>query len=216
MFHRSHFILGLIAALVSLSGAAGAAAQSNPSARITVPSRDQTVRGGVAIQGTAWTDLFTRYEVAYAAEPDLADWTVIGGAIQPVDNNLLAVWNTRPLPDGAYALRVQVFNSDGTMVEGYVRNITVANAVSAPGGAPAGGAPQAEPAPGAVDTSQAASLDEVGGAQEFNLAAIPDAFLRGARIALLAFAALGAYLVVKRLLSWIFRRWFARPVDYGK
>ena len=208
----THWIKFLAALAACTWLAASAAAQSNPSARITTPISDQTVRGSVAIQGTAKSDAFTRYEIAYAAEPDLASWTVIGGAVQPVEDNLLAVWNTRPLPDGAYALRVQVFNSDGSVLEGFVRNVKVANAVATP--LPAvvtetGAGNETASQVSGADTAAAAS------AQEFDLASIPAAFVRGGRIALLAFAGLGAYVLFK-IAGWAFRRWFAKPVDYGK
>jgi hypothetical protein len=189
---------------------AAAAAQSDPSARIVIPTRGQTVFGNVTIQGTASTGQLARFEVAYAAEPDLASWTVIGGAAQPVENNVLAVWNTRPVPDGAYALRVQVFNADGSVQEGLVRDITVANQ-------PAEGAASPSPS-GAGDTADESGGDETAAdsLESFDLADIPAAFLRGARIALLALLAFGAYLILKRIAGFLWRRLFARPIDYGR
>lgn len=196
---------------VALAPAFPAAAQSNPLARIVSPSSEQSIRGNVTIQGTASSSQFVRYEVAYAAEPDLAAWIVVGGGTQPVENGVLAVWNTRPLPDGAYALRVQVVNADGSVFEGLVRNLKTANADSQP-------APSAPQAAGQPDEETGSARANAGGAEEsdFDLAAIPAAFMRGARIALLAFAALGAYVALKRVIGFFVRRLFDKPVDYGR
>lgn len=184
------------------------AAQSNPLARIISPSSEQSIRGNVTIQGTAASGQFVRYEIAYAAEPDLVTWTVIGGGTQPVENGVLAVWNTRPLPDAAYALRVQVFNADGSVFEGFARNLKTTNA-AAPATAPA---TADQPAEAAADAETAAGASE---AADFDLAAIPAAFMRGARVALLAFAALGAYVALKRVIGLLLRRFLDKPVDYG-
>jgi len=188
-----------------------AVAQANPLARIVSPSSEQSIRGNITIQGTANSGQFVRYEVAYAAEPDLAAWTVIGGSAQPVENGVLAVWNTRPLPDGAYALRVQVVNADGSVFEGFVRNLKTANAISQP-------APATPPEAGQPDeaTGSAEAVAGAADASDFDLAAIPAAFLRGARMALLALAALGAYVALKRLIGFFLRRFFDKPVDYGR
>ncbi|MGQ9904822.1 MAG: hypothetical protein ACUVRU_10995 [Anaerolineae bacterium] len=196
---------------IALKPALLTVAQANPLARIIAPSSEQSIRGNVTIQGTANSSQFVRYEVAYAAEPDLAAWIVIGGGAQPVENGVLAVWNTRPLPEGAYALRVQVVNADGSVFEGFVRNLKIANA----GGQPT---PSAPAGAGQPDEATSSAEADAGGAEasEFDLAAIPAAFMRGARIALLAFAALGAYVALKRVIGLFLRRLFDKPVDYGR
>ncbi|HEY3341488.1 MAG TPA: hypothetical protein VGK81_05695, partial [Anaerolineae bacterium] len=61
----------------------------------------------------------------------MASWTDINGAGQPQPNGMLAVWNTRPVPDGKYAVRLQVVNSDGSTTETIVRDLTLANAQAA-------------------------------------------------------------------------------------
>ncbi|MCS7060351.1 MAG: hypothetical protein RMN25_04215 [Anaerolineae bacterium] len=183
-------------------------AQSNPLARIIIPTGGQSLRGSVTIQGTANSNQFMRYEIAYAAEPDLATWIVIGGGTQPIENGALAVWNTRPLSEGEYALRVQVFNSDGSVFEGFVRNLKVSNP-SNQGGAPNTGA--------STDQETAGETSAPGdGEAEFDLGAIPAAFMRGARTALLALLAFGAYLALKRAIRFALSRLFAKPTDFGR
>lgn len=187
-------------------------------ARIITPVREQTLRGNVTIQGTASSPFFSRYVLAYAQEPDLASWVEIGGAIQPVQGGMLGVWNTRPLPDGQYALRLQVFDSDGSVTESIVRDLKLANASAAP-----------EPAITTIITATAADAGaNTGVAAEVQtarnvlqiiaatLSEMPDAFMRGARLAILAFLALGAYVILKRIVLFAVQRLARRPVDYGR
>ncbi len=208
----SAIALILFAALnITLTPAFPVSAQSNPLARIVSPSNEQSIRGNVTIQGTANSSQFVRYEVAYAAEPDLAAWIIVGGGTQPVENGVLAVWNTRPLPDGAYALRVQVINADGSAFEGFVRNLKTTNTSSQPAPSASEGAGQSDEAAGSAEANASAAEES-----DFDLAAVPAAFMRGARMALLAFAALGAYIALKRVIGFLLRRLFDKPVDYGR
>lgn len=183
-------------------------------ARIITPVREQTLRGNVTIQGTASSPFFSRYVLAYAQEPDLASWVEIGGAIQPVQGGMLGVWNTRPLPDGQYALRLQVFDSDGSVTESIVRDLKLANASAAP-----------EPAITTIITATGADAGVVAEVQTARnvlqiiaatLSEVPDAFMRGARLAILAFLALGAYVILKRIVLFAVQRLARRPVDYGR
>lgn len=209
-------VTALAALVLALAVGSLAVAQSGESlARIVTPVRDQTLRGNVTIQGSATSPVFSRYELAYAQEPDLANWIVIGGAVQPVQSGMLGVWNTRPLPDGKYALRLQVFGTDGSLNETIVRNLTLANADTSP-----------TPAVSAVITDTAATgagvVAEVQTARNLlqiaitTIAQFPDAFMRGARLAILGFLAFGAYLVLKKAVLFAIQRLTQQPVDYGK
>jgi hypothetical protein len=204
---------GALGILLLILVAIPATAQDAPLARITVPMRGQTVRGNVTVQGTATSPQFARYEIAYAPEPDMANWTVINGALQPVANGLLAVWNTRPVPDGQYALRIQVFNADSSVTETLVREITLANAAATSAAGAAIGVTQ-------TTTTTAGTITDAGDAgeneQSLDLASIPRAFVKGATYALYAFALLGAYLVLKRLIGFALRKVIKRRVDYGR
>lgn len=183
-------------------------------ARIIAPASDQPVRGVVAVVGSATSPSFSRYEIAYATEPEATAWVSLGGAVQPIENGQLGIWDTRPLADGAYALRLQVVGTDGSVNDAIVRNIAVSNAAAAP-------------APAAVITSTAAGkgsgvVAEVQTARNTlevvaeTIGQIPDALLRGARLALLAFAALGGYVLIKKLVLYFAHRATRRPTDYGR
>lgn len=218
MIRTTHpLIAGIMAALMALLiiNSSAFAQAPDPRAQLTVPGTGQTVRGSVNIQGTASMDNFSRYELSYAAEPDAANWVSLGGAVQPVTAGLLGVWNTRPLPDGQYALRLQVFDTAGTVAETTVRNIVLANAAAAP--APEAGAAVTTTAgsgAGVVTEMQTArnTLEVITDA----ISEIPDAFTRGARIAALGFVALGAYVLLKKVLTYAIHRLTKRPVDYGR
>lgn len=218
MIRTSHsrlagFFLGLMAlALITTNAIAQA---PDPRAQISVPGNEQTVRGTVNIQGTAAMDNFSRYELSYAAEPDATNWISLGGAVQPVTAGSLGVWNTRPLTDGKYALRLQVFDTANALTaEAIVRNITLANASAVV--APEAGAAVTTTVggPEVINEVQSArnTLEVIGS----TFGEIPDAFMRGARYALIALAALGAYVLLKKVLAFIIHRLTKRPVDYGK
>ncbi len=184
-----------------------------PLARIVTPVREQALRGSVTIQGSASAPAFARYELAYAAEPDLANWVVIGGGIQPVAAGFLGVWNTRALPDGQYALRLQVFGLDGSVGEALVRNLKLTNAQAA--GAPAPASPTPSPPTGGV-TAEIQTARDLLNVIIATVERIPSAFLRGARLAALALLAFGGYLLLKRIAQLMVQRYTQRPIDYGQ
>jgi hypothetical protein len=201
-----------------------------PVTRITSPIPRQDARGSVAIQGAAQSPAFARYEIAFAsdsADPTdpqsavalgTAVWTVIGGSNQPVPGGTLLTWNTRPLTDGTYALRLQVFNTDGTLSgQTLVRSVKLINQAVAQ--AAANSAAQAQTAPGAVEAEPESTFDTARSVLDQLTVAvgrIPTAFERGARIALIGLGAVIAYATLKKLLFWLWARFFRKPVDYGR
>ena len=209
-------IAGIVAALMALIFiTANVAAQSpDPRAQISVPGKDQTVRGTVNIQGTAAMDNFSRYELSYAAVPDAANWVSLGGAVQPVIAGLLGVWNTRPLPDGKYALRLQVFDNAGNVAENTIREITLANAAAVP--VPEAGAAITTTVGGPEVVTEVQSARNTLEVIASTLGEIPDAFAKGARYAVIGFIALGAYVLLKKILFFVLHRVTKRPVDYGR
>ncbi len=96
---------------------------------ISWPSNFSSVRGTVSITGSALDPQFQRYELYFTAKPDDAeDWVFIGDAkTTPVNDGLLGFWETAGLPAGNYSLRLRVVRQDGNYVEGFARNIAVAN-----------------------------------------------------------------------------------------
>jgi methionine-rich copper-binding protein CopC len=214
-------IVGMLALLAAIYLAqAQALAQDSPVARITYPTLGQTISGNITIQGTATSPSFAQYTVAYAAEPDLATWTDINGAVQPQANGMLAVWNTRPVPNGTYAIRLQVVNSDGTTTETIVRELTIANTEAAGGNETSGTVTDTTgavvTATDSISGTTIAGIDTSQLDTSLNLSDIPHAFVSGMRYALYAFVALGAYLLLKKLIGLLIQKAFHKPIDYGR
>lgn len=98
---------------------------------IAQPEANGAVRGVVQIVGTATNPQFQRYELYYASWPVAADnaWIFIGpdAHFQAQPLGLLGTWDSRAVPDGAYALRVRVVKRDGNYIDSEARRVTVAN-----------------------------------------------------------------------------------------
>jgi hypothetical protein len=105
-----------------------------PGAYIASPKDGETLRGEVAIRGTASLPDFWKYELHYSPEPPAGDrWIPIGGVVEtPVVDGLLGVWDTTKVPDGSYVLRLRVAKRDGNYVEVFIRGLVVANNVPTP------------------------------------------------------------------------------------
>ncbi|MCX7706594.1 MAG: hypothetical protein N2204_01110, partial [Anaerolineae bacterium] len=126
------FVFVVLAAALLLPLSAGRAAFQAQEARpvIAEPKPDAAVRGVVQIVGTATHPQFQRYELYYAPWPVPSDqsWIFIGDAHftqQPL--GLLGTWDSRTVPDGAYALRVRVVKVDGNYLDSDPRRVLVAN-----------------------------------------------------------------------------------------
>lgn len=191
-----------------------------PVVRITSPIKDQNTRGTLLIIGAAVSPNFARYEIAYAKEPEAEAWIIIGGNNQMVPNGTLLAWNTRPIPDGAYALRLQVFTTESTVTQALVRNITLSNqAAAAPSQTAVPGAGASTVAVPAAGSQQVNELDTARSTLAIAISTVerlPSAFVRGARWAVYALGALIAYTLLKQLGMLLWRRFLRKPVDYGR
>jgi hypothetical protein len=106
-----------------------------PKPVIAQPEQDAVVRGVVQLVGSAVHPQFQRYELYYAPSPVPSDqaWIFIGDAhFQQQPLGLLGTWDSRSVPDGAYALRVRVVKQDGNYNDSDPRRVIVANASPAP------------------------------------------------------------------------------------
>jgi len=141
MRFKQIFIL-LLAFTFLIFGAVAVHAQSG----ITYPPETEVLRGSVQIKGTAVHPDFWKYEIA-AAPKGTENWFNITTNETPVQNGVLAVWDTRSVPDGAYTIRLRVVRRDGNYNEYFVQNVTVAN--TAPVATPT---PETTPTPTATPT----------------------------------------------------------------
>jgi hypothetical protein len=214
---RLPILIGIAAALTAKPAAL--LAQDPPPAtviqvtRITSPIKDQSTRGTVLIVGAANSPLFSRYEVSYAAEPDAAVWILLGGSTRPVNNGVLQSWNTRPVPDGKYALRLQVFNSDATVNEVTVRNIALTNqaASTAQRGETSGATSRIAGAGNNEIETARSTIGQIGTLVN----RLPASFSRGLRLGAYALAAFTAYALIRQLIIFFWNRFTRKHIDYG-
>lgn len=86
------------------------------------------LQGVVSIQGTVKAEQFSHYEVSFAYASDTTGtWFLIAQGSQPVENGLLASWDTSLITDGDYRLRVLIRLLDGSSEELLLPNIRVRN-----------------------------------------------------------------------------------------
>ena len=84
----------------------------NPDVRMTSPEAFAQVQGHVQIRGTASGTDFERYRVLVGQGINPQDWMTVGEeSTQPVEDGLLATWDTQGL-SGLYAVELQVIRSD--------------------------------------------------------------------------------------------------------
>ncbi|MCB0078124.1 MAG: hypothetical protein KDD73_11990 [Anaerolineales bacterium] len=99
---------------------------------VTSPTSGQTVRGAVAIVGTATHPEFWKYELRIAAGtyPVVPDeqWYRLVVREQSVTGGQLGVWDTSALADGPYTIRLRVVRADGQWQDFDVAPLYVSNA----------------------------------------------------------------------------------------
>ncbi|MBI5652442.1 MAG: PBP1A family penicillin-binding protein [Chloroflexi bacterium] len=90
--------------------------------------RDGAVLTGVAqIIGTAQMPEFDAYTVQIGFGNDPQDWLLLTRGTNPVQDGVLATWDTRRYPDGAYTIRLAMQDRAGKSFGGRVR-VIIANA----------------------------------------------------------------------------------------
>lgn len=223
-------LLALVSALAwGLGTPAHSLAQDEPTAEITAPTDGGGVSGVVEIRGSALSQPFVRYEVAFAYDPNpRGTWFTIGEpGLAPVRDDVLARWDTTAIADGVYVLRLRVYRDERRFSEAYVGRVVVRQDLptatpfvrptaaldgpvltATPAGtsaAPAGPTvtPIPLPPPDALEGDGVALGPGDGGNGRLSLTVsqIGAAFEQGARWALAAFVVLGAYVGIKALFK---------------
>ena len=83
------------------------------------------VKGEIEIRGTAVVQDFWYYKVEFRFDDEPNHWRYIYSAYEPVRDGVLAIWNTSPLPDGVYWLRLSVVDRSGNYRPDCEARITV-------------------------------------------------------------------------------------------
>jgi hypothetical protein len=83
----------------------------------------------VTVTGSANHPSFVSYDLSFGYANDAtATWFPIAEAVTtPVTNGPLALWDTRPLSDEVYTLRLQVLLDDGSVLEATAGGLRVSN-----------------------------------------------------------------------------------------
>ncbi|MBI1277904.1 MAG: SH3 domain-containing protein [Anaerolineaceae bacterium] len=172
-------LLGLFMLMAILSVTASVSAQAtptstpmpNPNANITWPPPVYVVRGLFTVYGTANLPNMTGWFLEARPIDSLANedegWTPVTLVSRtPVENSVLAVWDTSIADDGVYSLRLNVSLSNNTRVYALITPIRVENdpppfagiATGQPGNLPTPGSlPTLLPTPTAFSTSPQAT-----------------------------------------------------------
>ncbi len=101
------------------------------------PQKGDVVQGVVEIKGTVASDTFRSAEVYYAYGASGDNWFLIAHLDQPVENALIARWDTTTITDGEYQLKVRLLHQDGSFDEFVVNPIHVRNYSAEPTVTPA-------------------------------------------------------------------------------
>jgi LysM repeat protein len=96
-----------------------------PCRDLIYPRNNTVVKGEIEIRGTAEVQNFWYYKVEFRFDDEPNQWRYIYSAYAPVHDGVLAVWDTSPLPDGVYWLKLSVVDRTGNYRPGCEARITV-------------------------------------------------------------------------------------------
>jgi hypothetical protein len=97
-------------------------------ATISSPFPGQAVQGAVVIRGDTSVDGFQSYEVDFAYSADATQtWFLIQESTLPIQDGILAVWDTSTITDGNYDLRMIITRTEGEQMEIQVFDLHVRN-----------------------------------------------------------------------------------------
>lgn len=128
MKRSARYLLLVCLVLGALPLLAARPLQQGVQGRITSPQDNATVRGLVAITGSATGTDFQFYKVEWGRGAGADDWHLIGTTYPvPVMDGVLVQWDTTSVPDGVYSLRLRVVKQDGNYADYFAQQIVVAN-----------------------------------------------------------------------------------------
>ena len=185
-----------------------------PDVVIVAPVPGQALQGVVAIMGRTSLSGFRSAEILFGYANDLSQtWFFIAESTTPVDAGLLAEWDTSTLTDSNYTLRLAVYRADGSRVVVIVPGLRIRNyspvetstptplstpnasATPLPGSAPK----STQPALPSATTIPPTITPLPTNPAELSQQDISNNLLRGAAGTGIALAALGLYLVIRKL-----------------
>jgi hypothetical protein len=95
---------------------------------ISAPLPGQALQGDIVITGNTSVEGFVASQISFAYSGDATDtWFLIQYSTVPVDNDLLAHWDTTTITDGDYTLRLVIDTADGSQITLIVPGLRVRN-----------------------------------------------------------------------------------------
>jgi hypothetical protein len=95
---------------------------------ISYPQNGQSVQGVVEITGSVVSDLFLSGEIYYAYNnTENTTWFLITQLDQPIENGVLARWDTTTITDGEYQIKMKLIKTDNTIDELIIQPVYVRN-----------------------------------------------------------------------------------------
>lgn len=102
--------------------------EEEPKIYILSPLPGEAVQGVVSITGSTQIEGFSSFELAFSFRDDpTSTWFLINKGAEPIEDGLLGQWDTSPLTDGFYRIRLVVWKTDGDPVVVYIDGIRVRN-----------------------------------------------------------------------------------------
>lgn len=117
--------------------------------RVAEPVPGTVLQGVVRITGSTETADFQYAEVSFGYAGGENGWFLLQQSQIPVQDGVLAVWDTSTIADGNYSLRVQIFLKSGQSRESIIKGLRVRNYSSVETSTPA---PQSGLQPGPTAT----------------------------------------------------------------
>ncbi len=100
---------------------------------ITYPANDMSIQGVVEITGTVISDSFSSAGVYFSYSNSASEnWFLIARLDQPVENGLIARWDTTTITDGEYKLKLLLIKNDGSQSEVIISPLFVRNYTAEP------------------------------------------------------------------------------------
>jgi hypothetical protein len=182
-------------------------------ASIDSPVAGEVVQGAVVVRGSTAVERFQYYEIDFASTAQPAqNWLLIQESSIPIQDGILAVWDTNSITDGDYNLRLVIFKTDGSQSVVTVMGLRVRNysPIDNPTPSPTvmyvtlgPGTPTSTPTPQDTQTPSATPLPSTPTTLPVNPAEITppqllSTFGIGAALSLGLFVLLGAYMGIRK------------------
>ncbi len=114
---------------------------------VTKPRAGEVLQGALTVTGSSAVPGFLSAEIAFTYSGDTTGtWFLIAEDSQPVEDGMLATWDTTTITDGDYVLRLRVTLADGGQLDTTVPDLRVRNYTPPETLPPASAVPQATPA----------------------------------------------------------------------